>query len=93
MSYIAPIMGFHEHNQNMSELVCDITAQGTNISAVLHGITKSRDVVDIMHKTGLDISYNDVLMLQDFKVVSDPQVLIEVPHNTNMYVELSATFW
>ena len=38
---------------------------------MMHGMTKSREVIDIMHKDGLGISYNDVLMLRDLWVVND----------------------
>lgn len=46
-----------------------------NVSVMLHGLTKSREVVDIMHKDGLGISYNDVLVLRDFWVASDLKTL------------------
>ena len=55
----------------------------TNISVMLHGLTKSREIVDIMHKDGLGISYNDVLMLRDFWVVNDLQ------HSTDCPFELA----
>jgi len=42
-----------------------------NLSVLLHGLTKSREIVDLMHKDGLGISYNDVLMLRHFWVVND----------------------
>ena len=43
----------------------------TNLSVMLHGLAKSREIVDIMHRDGLGISYNDVMMLRDFWVVND----------------------
>jgi len=42
-----------------------------NLSVLLHGLAKSKEIVDLMHKDGLGISYNDVLMLRDFWVVKD----------------------
>ena len=39
------------------------TSFKTNISVMLHGLMKSREIVDIMHKMSLGISYNEVLML------------------------------
>lgn len=47
------------------------TAFEVNLSVLLHGLTKSREIVDLLHKEGLGISYNDVLMLRDFWVFSD----------------------
>ena len=49
-----------------STLTSDITGKRTafvmNLSLMLHELTKSRQEVDIMHKDGLGISYNDVLV-------------------------------
>ena len=47
------------------------TSFEVNLSVLLHGLTKSREIVDLLHKDGLGISYNDVLMLRDFWVFSD----------------------
>ncbi|KAG0719553.1 hypothetical protein GWK47_050228 [Chionoecetes opilio] len=47
------------------------TAFEINLSVLLHGLTRSKEIVDIMHKDGLGISYNDVIMLRDFWVVND----------------------
>ena len=55
------------------------TSFKTNISVMLHGLTKSREIVDIMHKMGLGISYNEVLMLQDFWVVNDLKRSLNCP--------------
>ena len=55
------------------------TSFKTNISVMLHGMTKSREIVDVMHKTGLGISYNDVLMLRDFWVVNDLKRSLNCP--------------
>ena len=35
-------------------------------------MTKSKELIDILHKDGLDISYHDVLMLRDFSVEKWP---------------------
>ncbi len=51
----------------------------TNLSVLLHGLTKSREIVDILHKNRLGISYNDVLMLRDFWVVKDLQQSTDCP--------------
>ena len=40
----------------------------TNLAILIHGMTKSKELIDILHKDGLDISYHDVLMLRDFSV-------------------------
>jgi len=50
-----------------------------NLSALLHGLTKSEEIVDLMHKDGLGISYNDVLMLRDFRVVNDLKFSLDCP--------------
>ena len=55
------------------------TAFKTNISVMLHGLAKSREVVDVMHSDGLGISYNDVLMLRDFWVVNDLKRSLNCP--------------
>jgi len=55
------------------------TAFEINLSVLLHGLTKSREIVDIMHKDGLGISYNDVLMLRDFWVVNDLKCSSDCP--------------
>ena len=70
-----------------SLLTSDITGKRTafrsNISVMVHGLTKSREIIDIMHKDGLGISYNDVLMLRDFWVVND------LKHSLNCPFELA----
>ena len=47
------------------------TAFATNLSVMIHGMTKSRELIDILHKEGIGISYNDVLMVRDFWAVND----------------------
>lgn len=47
------------------------TSFEVSISVLLHGLTKSREIIDLLHKDGLGISYNDVLMLRDFWVFND----------------------
>ena len=42
------------------------TSFQTNIAVMLHGLTKSREVVDVMHQHGLGVSYDEVLMVRDF---------------------------
>ena len=46
---------------------------------MLHGLSKSRELVDIMRKDGLGISYNDVHMLRDFWVVNDLKRSLNCP--------------
>lgn len=55
------------------------TAFCTNISVMLHGLSKSREIVDIIHKNGLGISYNDTMMLRDFWVVNDLKRSLNCP--------------
>lgn len=55
------------------------TAFKTNLAVLLHGLAKSREMVDILHKDGLGISYNDVLMLRDFWAVNDLKHSTECP--------------
>ena len=55
----------------------------TNLSVLLHGMTESREIIDILHKDGLGIRYNDVLMLRDFWVVND------LKHSTDCPFELA----
>ena len=43
----------------------------TNLSIMVHGLTKSRELIDIMHKEGLGISYNDVTILRDLWAIND----------------------
>jgi len=50
-----------------------------NLSVLLHGLTKNRKIVDLMHKDGLGINYNDVLMLRDFWVVNDLKFSLDCP--------------
>ena len=55
------------------------TAFETNLTILLHGMAKSREMVDILHKDGLGISYNDVIMLRDFWAVTDLRHSNECP--------------
>ena len=51
----------------------------TNLSIMVHGLTKSRELIDIMHKEGLGISYNDVMMLRDLWAINDLTHSIDTP--------------
>jgi len=66
-----------------SILTSHITGKRTtfevNLCVFLHGLTKSREIVDLMHKDGLGISYNDVLMLRDFWLVNDLKCSLDCP--------------
>ena len=53
------------------------------MSVMLHGLTKSREIIDVMNKDGLGISYNDVLRLRDFWVTTD------LKHSLNCPFELA----
>lgn len=55
------------------------TAFEVNLSILLHGLTKSREIIDLLHKDGIGISYNDVLMLRDFWVFSDLKGSLNCP--------------
>lgn len=55
------------------------TAFEINLSALLHGLTKSREIIELLHKNGLVISYNDVIRLRDFWVLNDLKCSLECP--------------
>ena len=55
------------------------TAFTTNLSIMVHGLTKSKELIDIMHKEGLGISYNDVMMLRDLWAVNDLTHSLDCP--------------
>ena len=50
------------------------TTFSINLSTTVHGLTKNKELVDILHKNGIGISYVDVLMLQDFWALNDLQL-------------------
>ena len=54
-----------------------------NFTTWLHGLTKSREVVDVIHRDIGGISYNDVLMLRDFWAYN------ELTQSSNCPVELA----
>ena len=56
------------------------TSFTTNLSVMIHGLTKSKEVVDILHKEGLGISYEDVLMLRDVWALNDPTLSVDCPY-------------
>ena len=60
-------------------ITANMTAFTTNLSITLHGLTKSRELIDIMHKEGLGISYDDVMMLRDLWAVNDLTHSLDCP--------------
>ena len=50
------------------------TTFSINLSTTVYGLTKNKELVDILHKNGIGISYADVLMLQDFWALNDLQL-------------------
>ena len=46
---------------------------------MIHGLSKSREIVDVLHKVGLGISYNDVLMLRDVWALDDLTNALDCP--------------
>ena len=47
------------------------TTFSINLSTTVHDLTKNKELVDILHKNGIGISYADVLRLQDFWALND----------------------
>ena len=41
------------------------TNTAINVAVVVHGLTRSREIIDMLHKSGLCISYADLLLLYD----------------------------
>ena len=54
-----------------------------NSTVTLHGITRSRELVDQYHEFGFGISYNDVLLLRDFWAYQDLNVASICPKELN----------
>ena len=59
------------------------TGKKTNIAVDIavdvHGSTRSRDLVDMLHGNGLCISYEDLLMLYDFWALADVETSVSCP--------------
>ena len=49
------------------------TISAINLTVVIHGMTRSRELVDMLHKCGICISYNDLLLLYTFWAVRDTE--------------------
>ena len=56
------------------------TAFITNLSILIHGLTKNKEVVDLLHKEGLGISYTDVLKLRDLWACNDLTNSVDCPY-------------
>ena len=41
------------------------TSTAVNLAILIHGMTRSRELIDLLHKCGLCISYTDLLLLYD----------------------------
>ena len=50
-----------------------------NYSTWLHGLTKSREAVDVSHKDSIGISYNDIMMLRDLWAYNDLRQSLNCP--------------
>ena len=56
------------------------TTTAVNLSMNLHGLTRSKELVDTFHKCGVGINYSSVLLLRDAWAVHDIQLCSEFPN-------------
>ena len=56
------------------------TTTAVNLSMNLHGLTRSKELVDTFHKCGVGINYLSVLLLRDAWAVHDIQLCSECPN-------------
>ena len=56
------------------------TTTAVNLAMTLHGLTRSKELVDLFHKCGMGISYASVLLLRDAWAVHDMELCNECPH-------------
>ena len=49
------------------------TISAINLTVVIHGMTRSRELIDMLHKCGICISYNYLLLLYNFWAVRDTE--------------------
>ena len=69
--------------QTLSSLITYyVTGKRTNtaisIAVVIHGLTRSREIIDMLHKCGLCISYADLLLLYDSWALLDAEATCPV---------------
>ena len=56
------------------------TTTSVNLGMYLHGLSRSRELVDIFHKVGVCINYASVLLLKDAWAVHDLQLCSDCPN-------------
>ena len=56
------------------------TTTTCNLSVDVHGLTKNKELVDVLHKLGIGISYKDVLLVYDAWAVHDLQLSSSCPY-------------
>ena len=61
------------------------TITATRIAVLVHGITRSRELIDILHKCGVCISYNDLLILYMSWGLSDAESSNSCPSGIAKY--------
>ena len=49
--------------------VCSI-----DLAVTFHGLTRNKELINILHKSGIGINYADVLLLHDFWAANDLQL-------------------
>lgn len=49
------------------------TITAVNLTVVIHGMTRSKELIDMLHKCGICISYNDLLLLYDAWALEDAE--------------------
>ena len=56
------------------------TSTAINLGVNVHGMTRSKDLVDTLHKSGVCISYADTLLLYDHWALMDVEASATCPH-------------
>ena len=56
------------------------TTTSVNLGMYLHGLSRSKELVDIFHKVGVCINYASVLLLKDAWAVHDLQLCADYPN-------------
>ena len=56
------------------------TTTTVNLTMILHGLTRSKELVDVFHKCGLGISYASVLLIRDAWAVHDIELCHACPN-------------
>ena len=56
------------------------TTTSVNLGMYLHGLSRSKELVDIFHKVGVCINYASVFLLKDAWAVHDLQLYADCPN-------------